>query len=692
MARDSSRALTGFRIVVTGDEGTGKSSLIATFADGNPVKDVPPVLLPTRMPKHLSPDGIPITIIDTSSRPEDRDKVAEQIRRADAIVLTYACDRQETLESLSAFWLPRLRDLGVNVPIIVAACKLDLLHDNQEQSLEKVMQPVIQKFPEVEINIGCSAYTPIGVADVFAFAQKSVISPSGPLYCRNSKTLTPRFVRALKRIFIHCDCDRDGALNAAELNDFQVKYVEDPMPLSRIANLMRFLRDRFPEGVNESGLTFAGFQSLHIDFMNILFREIPWTMLRKFGYNDDIKLADHLIPDLKRDPDQSVELTNEALDFLKKIFVEFDINCDGYLQPEELEELFSTAPESPWIGAPYKDAADESAFRGLSIDAFLSKWALMTLLEPTFSVENLIYIGFPSDPSTAVRVTRRRSLDRKMQHSDRNVLQCFVFGPRGAGKSALLKSFIRWPYLEVYNPTNGDHYVVNVVDNSMGNKKYLVLREISEDGVGELLANNKSLASCDIAVFVHDRSDESSWRSSSELLVEIARHGEDNGFEVPCLIVAAKDEQNSFPTATQELTRVSQDLGVEAPIPISVMLGNLNGLFCRIVTAAEHPHLSIPETEVRKSHRQYHHLIIPETEQCPHSSISETEQHPHLSNPETEQHPHLRIPETEVGNSRKLYNRLINNPLLFVSAGAAAAVVGVTLFSVRKNAQVLWMS
>jgi len=38
-----------------------------------------------------------------------------------------------------------------------------------------------------------------------------------------------------------------------------------------------------------------------------------------------------------------------------------------------------------------------------------------------------------------------------------------------------------------------------------GNKKYLVLREIPEDGVGELLANNKSLASCDIAVFVHDR-------------------------------------------------------------------------------------------------------------------------------------------------------------------------------------------
>lgn len=76
------------------------------------------------------------------------------------------------------------------------------------------------------------------------------------------------------------------------------------MPETRIANLMRFLRDRFPEGMNERGLTFTGFQSLHADFMKILFREIPWTMLKRFGYNDDIKLADHLIPDLKRAPDQ----------------------------------------------------------------------------------------------------------------------------------------------------------------------------------------------------------------------------------------------------------------------------------------------------------------------------------------------------------------------------------------------------
>jgi len=71
---------------------------------------------------------------------------------------------------------------------------------------------------------------------------------------------------------------------------------------------------------------------------------------------------------------------------------------------------------------------------------------------------------------------------------------------------------------------------------------------------------DNSLHACKKCVYswqdIHFRSDESSWRTSSELLVEIASHGEDTGFEVPCLIVAAKDDLDSFPMAIQESTRV----------------------------------------------------------------------------------------------------------------------------------------
>ncbi|TYI16311.1 hypothetical protein ES332_A08G246100v1 [Gossypium tomentosum] len=592
MAKSSNpEGKTGVRIVVAGDRGTGKSSLIVTAAAETFPTNVPRLLPPTRLPEDFYPDRVPITIIDTSSNPEDRGKLAEELKRADAVVLTYACDQPETLNRLSTFWLPELRQLEI---------------------------------PEV-----------------FYYAQKAVLHPTGPLFDQETQTLKPRCVRALKRIFILCDHDRDGALSDAELNNFQVKCFNAPLQPSEIVGVKRVVQDKLVEGVNERGLTLTGFLFLHALFIEKGRLETTWTVLRKFGYNNDIKLSDDLIPysSFKRAPDQSVELTNEAIEFLKGVYELFDSDLDNNLRPIEVEDVFSTAPENPWNDAPYKDAAEKTALGGLSLDAFLSEWALMTLLDPARSLENLIYIGYPGDSSSAIRITRRRRLDRKKQQSERNVFQCFVFGPANAGKSALMNSFLGRPYLDSYSPTADEQYAVNVVELPGGIKKTLVLREIPEDGVSKLLSSKESLAPCDIAVFVYDSSDESSWKRATELLMDVAGHGEDTGYEVPCLIVAAKDDLDSFPMAIQNSTRVSQDMGIEAPIPISSKLRDFNNIFRRIVNAAEHPHLSIPETEA--------------------------------------------------GRSRKQYHRLINRSLMVVSVGAAVAIVGFAAYRVyaaRKNA------
>lgn len=72
MAKPSTNAgpggKTGVRIVVCGEKGTGKSSLIVTAAADTFPANVPPVLPPTRLPEDFYPDRVPITIIDTSSR------------------------------------------------------------------------------------------------------------------------------------------------------------------------------------------------------------------------------------------------------------------------------------------------------------------------------------------------------------------------------------------------------------------------------------------------------------------------------------------------------------------------------------------------------------------------------------------------------------------------------------------------
>lgn len=69
MSTDGARDVrTRCQVVVIGDQGTGKSSLIIAVATDSFPEKSPPVLPPTRLPHDFYPDRVPLTIIDTSSR------------------------------------------------------------------------------------------------------------------------------------------------------------------------------------------------------------------------------------------------------------------------------------------------------------------------------------------------------------------------------------------------------------------------------------------------------------------------------------------------------------------------------------------------------------------------------------------------------------------------------------------------
>ncbi|KAG6532194.1 hypothetical protein ZIOFF_006033 [Zingiber officinale] len=813
------------RVVVVGEAGTGKSSLIVTVATESFPENVPHVLPPTRLPSDYYPDRVPITIIDTSSRyvrtmyhlssssssllvvqmlfcsrPEHKAKLIADCKAADVIVLTYACDRPSTLDRLSTYWLPELRRLEVKVPVLVVGCKLDLRDDPQQVSLDQVMAPIMQQFREIETCIECSAVRQIQVynqvfmhnacakfidisyveavqpcllwtlyvkvQEVFYYAQKAVLHPTAPLFDQETQSLKPRCTRALKRIFILCDNDRDGALSDAELNNFQVRCFNAPLQPSEIVGVKRVVQEKIPEGVNDRGLTLTGFLFLHALFIERGRLETTWSVLRKFGYDNDLKLKDELLPTtFKLASDQTVELRDEALDFLKDIFHIFDIDSacgsraitgsgsaivpsevlamsrrrqkalmenkeDEDLEPlvldmvegrklarklglhmqlwmqcsrevwpnvKKLTTLPVIAESVPWSESPYKDSAEKNVLGGLSLDGFISElrwlprreadlnptvfvesgdlggnqsqpmrcllllepslgravvrlgilvsdalsnscgcvaepgdtskfvtgpgdasklvirlerhWALMTLQDPKASLANLIYIGYTGDPASVFHVTRKRRLDRKKQRTQRNVFQCFVFGPKNAGKTTLLNSFIGRTFSEKYAPTTSYRFATNVVDLHNGTKKILVMQEIPEQEVKNLLSNKESLAACDIAVFIYDSFNEESWKRTKELLEQVAHHGENTGFEVPCLIISAKDDLDAYTLNIQDSTRVTLEMGIESPIPISMKLRDHNDVFYRIVSAAQQPHLSIPETEAGKSRKQYRRFI-----------------------------------------------------------------------------------
>ncbi|CAI9107678.1 OLC1v1007091C1 [Oldenlandia corymbosa var. corymbosa] len=600
MATNGFKNPDGVRIVVAGDAKTGKSSLVLAAASDNFNPDVPPVLPPTRLPENMLPDRVPATtVIDTSSSSDDRNKLVEELNRADAIVLTYACDKPATLERLTSFWLPELRRLRVKVPIVLAACMVDK-KDPTDVDPDTGPDPNVTR--EIECFIECSALNALNVAKVFRSALEAVLYPVAPLIDVKSKTLKRGFSGALKRVFKLCDLDCDGALSDEELNEFQVKCFNVPLQPIELTGIKMVLQENLAEGVTDKGITLEGFLFLHSLLLEKGRFETIWTVLRKFGYNNQIRLSDDMLPPpLKTYPDQSTELTTDAVEFLKGIYFKTINNrvvssgANNYLS-SVVKEVFSTAPDNPWTKAPYADAVKGTGpdNNELKVNVFLSKWALMALLEPIRCFEYLKYVGYAGAISSAIRITRRRRLDREKKQSDRNVYQCFVFEPN--------KEDVRSTKMLGSCPTEKT-YAVHIVD-----QKTLVLREFSEDIVEEFLWEEDDLASCDVAIFVYDVSSEHSWERANDLLHHVVSIGRAAGYEFPCLIVAAKDDRCPYPTEVRDSRRLNRGLGIEAPIRIKAR--NLNDIFPRIVSAAEHPHLNIPGTEDKKSgHGLIHHFF-----------------------------------------------------------------------------------
>lgn len=50
-------------------------------------------------------------------------------------------------------------------------------------------------------------------------------------------------------------------------------------------------------------------------------------------------------------------------------------------------------------------------------------------------------------------------------------------------------------------------------------------------------------------------------------------------------------------------------MGIDAPIPVSVKERDMNDVFSRIVNAAQHPHLNVPETDHGRSQKRYKKLV-----------------------------------------------------------------------------------
>ena len=333
------------RIVVLGDEGVGKSSLVMSlltesFPDS---ASLPSVIPEVAIPSKYNPDNVDVFIADT---PSTVDTLGE--RPVDAVVLVYDVQSENGFRRLQSHWLPWLAAQSCNVPVILAGNKIDMRGEDMSNArLEEQIMPLMAEHRCVETCIECSARQMINVSEVFYFAQKAVVHPSGPLYDPQENVVKEACLSALQRIFRHCDLDGNGFLDDSELDSFQRRCFRQPLQKTDIQGVKETIMEGFPEGVTPLGITEAGFVHLNKMFIQRGRLETTWAILRAFGYNDQLKVE---LPQVDLSGESTMELTNYGVDKLKQLFYRFSKGEDD-ISPGQLNDLFrlSTDGTNPWL-------------------------------------------------------------------------------------------------------------------------------------------------------------------------------------------------------------------------------------------------------------------------------------------------------------------------------------------------------
>eukprot|EP01023_Acetabularia_acetabulum_P048411 TRINITY_DN51168_c0_g1_i1.p1 TRINITY_DN51168_c0_g1~~TRINITY_DN51168_c0_g1_i1.p1 ORF type:complete len:238 (-),score=54.42 TRINITY_DN51168_c0_g1_i1:23-682(-) len=199
--------------------------------------------------------------------------------------------------------------------------------------IQQIIEPIVKKFAFVEALLECSAQKLQYVKDVFHYALKALIYPISPLYDSQQGNLKPLCVKALKRIFQLLDLDQDRALNDAELNMFQVRCFAAPLQEDELDQVKSVVRSKVPEGVNQYGLTLFGFLFLQALFIERGRHEATWAVLKKFGYNTSLLIADEVVCKAPEFPqvETVTELSPTAIKFLKQAFDSYDRDEDQVL-------------------------------------------------------------------------------------------------------------------------------------------------------------------------------------------------------------------------------------------------------------------------------------------------------------------------------------------------------------------------
>ncbi|XP_014088575.1 mitochondrial Rho GTPase isoform X1 [Bactrocera oleae] len=530
------------RILLVGDPGVGKTSLILSLVSEEFPEDVPPKAEEITIPANVTPEQVPTNIVDYSSTEQTDETLNEEIVKAHVVCIVYSVEDEDSLDRITSHWLPLIRNaIGEDQqrkPVVLVGNKVDLIEYSTIDSVLTIMED----FPEVESCVECSAKTLHNISEMFYYAQKAVLHPTSPLYIMEEQDLTPACKKSLIRIFKICDIDGDNLLNDYELNLFQRRCFNTPLQPQILDEVKVVIQKNIPDGIFHDAVTLKGFLFLHCLFIQRGRNETTWAVLRRFGYNEQLEMCkDYLRPTLKIPPGSSTELSHRGQQFLTALFERYDRDGDGALSPEEHKMLFSTCPSAPWsYSTDIRKSCPTNDQGWVTLHGWMCRWTLMTLIDVLKTLEYLAYLGFNVHENdsqlAAIHVTRERRIDLAKRQSSRSVYMCHVIGPKGAGKTGLCRGFL----VEDMKSLIGKEFKTNVVHcvNTVqvyGQEKHLILRDIDVKHALDPLQPQE--VNCDVACLVYDSSNPRSFEYIARIYIKYYAES-----KIPVMIVGTKGD------------------------------------------------------------------------------------------------------------------------------------------------------
>uniref|UniRef100_A0A671PPP1 Mitochondrial Rho GTPase n=1 Tax=Sinocyclocheilus anshuiensis TaxID=1608454 RepID=A0A671PPP1_9TELE len=502
----------------------GKTSLIMSLVSEEFPDEVPLRAEEITIPADVTPERVPTHIVDYSGTDTCTSLYDETHMACIAVLMS--------MPQVTSHWIPLINERTDKDSRCVASCQVFKLTVFEICILlNKVMTPTFL--------MQCSAKNLKNISELFYYAQKAVLHPTGPLYSPEDKEMKPSCIKALTRIFKISDLDNDGILNDNELNFFQRTCFNIPLAPQALEDVKNVVRKNMSDGVKDNGLTLKGFLFLHTLFIQRGRHETTWTVLRRFGYDDDLELTqEYLFPLLKIPPDCTTELNHNTYLFLQSVFDKHDKDRDCALSPDELKDLFKVFPCMPW-GPDVNNTVCTNEQGWITYQGYLSQWTLTTYLDVQRCLEYLGYLGYSiiqeqESQTAAVTITRNKRIDLQKKQTQRSVFRCNVLGARGSGKSGFLQAFLG-RNLARQKRIREDHmsYYAMSTTYVYGQEKYLLLHEVLPDF--EFLSEADLV--CDVVCLVYDISNPRSFEYCAKVY---KKHFLDS--KTPCVIIAAKSD------------------------------------------------------------------------------------------------------------------------------------------------------